>query len=210
MEALTVLIRFTATFILALLFGLERQRSHKPIGFGTFIFVAVGSSALGATAVKLAPENPLPLLGAVITGIGFLGAGALIKTSDKVFGATTAASIWFFAIVGLLVGIGYYAEAVVIYALLWVVVLFDRHFEKHAIGLYQKRLELTTNKIISEKDVKNLLVTNTKKFKLMAVDINKKENQMKFVFLIEGMREDINKIPQKFYEKDWTAMCKVE
>ena len=45
------------------------------------------------TAVSLGFEDPIPLLGAIVTGIGFLGAGALIKTTDKIFGFTTAASI---------------------------------------------------------------------------------------------------------------------
>ncbi|MBI4439893.1 MgtC/SapB family protein [Candidatus Woesearchaeota archaeon] len=210
METEIIIIRFVITFVLALLFGLERQKSHKPIGFGAFIFVSVGACALSIAAVTLTPDNPLPLLGAVITGIGFLGAGALIKTTDKIYGATTAAAIWFFALLGLLVGIGYYREAGIAYASIWAIVAFDRYFERHGIGLYQKRLEIGTSKIINEKDVKGLLLTNTRKFKLMSVDINKKDNQMKFVFLIEGMRDDINRIPQKFYEKEWCAYCKVE
>ena len=63
---------------LALVFGLARQRRGKPIGFGTFIFVSVGSCSLAVVALQLSPANPLPLLGAVVTGIGFRGAGALI------------------------------------------------------------------------------------------------------------------------------------
>ena|SRR5659263_171028 len=100
MELLIILLRLTLTFALSLIFGYERQRSHKPIGFGTFIFVSVGSCGLAITATILS-ENPLPLLGSVVTGIGFLGAGALIKTNEKTFGFTTAASVWLFAIFGI-------------------------------------------------------------------------------------------------------------
>jgi len=87
MELSIILLRLTITFALSLIFGYERQRSHKPIGFGTFIFVSLGSCGLALTATIL-NDNPLPLLGSIVTGIGFLGAGALIKTNEKTFGLT--------------------------------------------------------------------------------------------------------------------------
>jgi putative Mg2+ transporter-C (MgtC) family protein len=108
MEISVILLRLFFTFALSCVFGVERQKSHKPIGFGAFIFVSVGACALAITATIIEPENPLPLLGAIVTGIGFLGAGALIKTSDKTFGFTTAASIWLFAIFGIINGVGEY------------------------------------------------------------------------------------------------------
>jgi putative Mg2+ transporter-C (MgtC) family protein len=101
-----ILPRFIITFVFSVIFGLERQRAHKPVGFGAFTFVAVGSCALSITAINLYPDNPLSLLGAIVTGIGFLGAGALIKTTDKIFGFTSAAAVWLFAIFGLVVGVG--------------------------------------------------------------------------------------------------------
>ena len=90
-ELPTIIFRFVLAFVLALLFGFNRQKAHKPTGFVTYIFVAIGSCALSMAAILIS-ENPLPLLAAIVTGIGFLGAGALIKTSDKVFGFTSAAS----------------------------------------------------------------------------------------------------------------------
>jgi len=147
MEFSVIILRFILTFLLASLFGLERQRSHKPTGFGTFIFVALGACGLSIVAVIAEPQNPVPLLSAIVTGIGFLGAGALIKTSDKVFGFTTAVSIWIFAIFGLVIGIGQYLVGLLMYAFVWVVILFDKYFEKRGIGSYQKRLVLHTIKL---------------------------------------------------------------
>ena len=90
MDVIVIFLRLSITFFLSLVFGLERQYSHKPIGFGTFTFVAAGSSSLAIVAVALGFEHSIPLLSAIVTGIGFLGAGALIKTSDKIFGLTSA------------------------------------------------------------------------------------------------------------------------
>src|SRR3989338_5532799 len=101
MEFFTLATRFCIVFLLALMFGLERQRAHKPVSFGTFIFVSMGACALALTATSIDIEDRIIILGSIVTGIGFLGAGALIKTSDRIFGFTTAASIWIMAIFGI-------------------------------------------------------------------------------------------------------------
>src|SRR5438874_10643253 len=99
-------IRLLIVFLLAFGIGLERQLRRKPVGFGTFIFVSTGACALTLLAIDIADSNPLPLLGGVITGIGFLGAGALIRSNDRVFGFTTAASVWAMAALGVAGGAG--------------------------------------------------------------------------------------------------------
>ena len=83
MELTAIIFDFLVTFLASLAFGIQRQKSHKPIGFGTFTLVSVGACALSIIAELLSPENPLSLMGAIMTGIGFLGAGAMIKSNDK-------------------------------------------------------------------------------------------------------------------------------
>jgi putative Mg2+ transporter-C (MgtC) family protein len=209
-SVLIIVFRLLFTFVLALLFGIERQKSHKPLGFGAFIFVSMGACGLGLIAVDLVPENPLPLLGAVVSGIGFLGAGALIKSDDKLFGVTTAAGIWGFAIIGILVGTGEYLVGILIYTAAWAVVVIDRYLEKKGIGSYQRKITITTNKIIHEKELKNDLLIITEKFKLMEVDVDKKENKMVLTYFVEGTKDNINKLPKLLYDKDWFSSCKIE
>ena len=210
MDSLIILFRLALTFFLALFFGMDRQKTHKPIGFGTFTFVASGSCGLAILAHVLSPENPLPLLSAIVTGIGFLGAGALMKTSDKVYGFTGAASIWIFAVFGLSIGSGQYLIGLSLYVLILSIFYFDIYLEKKGIGSYQRKIMITTNKIINEKELTTHFMVNTKKFKLITVNVNKSDNKMEFLYMIEGTKEDINKIPRKLYEKDWFASCKVE
>lgn len=59
----SLFIKFLVIFVLSFLFGLERQITKKSVGFGTFIFVSVGSCALGVITIDFSPENSLPLLG---------------------------------------------------------------------------------------------------------------------------------------------------
>ncbi len=204
------LFRLIIIFLMAIIFGIERQRTHKPIGFGTFIFVSLGACALAIAATDLYPENPLPLLSGVITGIGFLGAGALIKTTDKIFGFTTAASIWLFAILGVVIGIGEYFLGISIYVGVWIVILFDRYLESRGIGSYQKKIIVHANAMVPEKEISSLLLLTTKKFKLISTEFDKKNSRLALTYLIEGIKEFLNKIPKALWGKEWFESCKVE
>jgi putative Mg2+ transporter-C (MgtC) family protein len=210
MNVLLIILRFLLTFIAASAFGLDRQRAHKPVGFGTFIFVALGSCALGLVADSNGLDKTIGLLGATVTGIGFLGAGALIRGSDKVFGFTTASSIWLFAIFGLTLGIGEYVIGGITYALVWIVVLVDTQLENKGIGSYQRKIVLTTNKMVHEKELKQYLLLYTKKYKTMGVEIDKKNNKFVITYIIEGSRDSMNKIIKDFYKEPWFESCKVE
>ena len=210
MDYFTLILRFIIVFVASALFGLERQRTHKPVGFGTFIFVSLGACALAMIPTALSIDNPLAIISAIVTGIGFLGAGALIKTTDKIFGFTTAASIWAFAILGLTIGLGLYPIAGIMYALIWAIILIDWYFEKHGIGSYQRKLTIISNKLNSGKEIKKAVDKFTIRNKLISTDISKKENKLTMIYLIEGTKGEINNIPEHFYEKLWLDCCKIE
>ncbi|MBI2107483.1 MgtC/SapB family protein [Candidatus Woesearchaeota archaeon] len=209
MEILTIALRMFVTFLFSLLIGIERQRSHKPVGFGTFIFVALGASALGVFANINYPANEVALLASVVTGIGFLGAGALIKGSDKVFGFTTAATIWLFAIFGFMIGVGDYVLGLTIYTLVWVVLISDKYLETKEIGSHQKKLTLVTNNIIDEEKI-NKLLDYTKRRKVLSISINKEINEMQLSYLVQGTKEDLNKMLIDLFKQKWLKSSKIE
>jgi putative Mg2+ transporter-C (MgtC) family protein len=210
MQRYEILFRIILTFILSFAFGLERQRSHKPVGFGTYIFVSVGGCALAITALNLSPDNPLSLLGAIVSGIGFLGAGALIKTTDKIFGFTTAASIWVFSILGLVIGTGEYFIATLIYISIWLIIIFDKQLERRGIGSYQKKVVINTNRIISEKDIRKILFSETKKHTILSLDVDKKNNRLSITYMIQGSKDHLNKIPARLHQEPWFDSCHIE
>ena len=144
-----------------------------------------------------------------MTGIGFLGAGALIRNNDKIFGFTTAASIWILAIFGIVIGIGQYLEGIIIYILIWVVLIIDNILEEKGIGLYQRKITINTNKIINEKEIISLINGSAKK-KLINIHLDKANNKLSLTYLIAGKKEDINSIPQKLFDKSWFESFKVE
>ncbi len=209
-EIMIIAVKLVITFIAAMVFGYERQRSHKPVGFGTFIFVSLGACALGVLAVSNFLENGFVLLGAIVTGIGFLGAGALIKNSDKVFGFTTASAIWLFAIVGLIIGIGQYGIAAILYALVWVVVFSDKILEHYGIGSYQKKIIIQAKLSLLEAELQQELESFGISYRLLSVHIDKNEKQGKTIYLVEGSRDNLNHLMQKLVKHDSIISCGIE
>jgi len=208
MLELEIVLRLVASFALSLLFGLERQRSHKPTGFGTFVFVTLGASALAVTAITIAPGNSVPLLAAAVTSIGFLGAGALIKTSDKIFGFTTAASLWFFAAIGLIIGIGEYLLCATLYCLVWAVVVIDRLTDKLGLG-FQEKITINTNMIVNIKDIEGELEKCAKKIKLISIEEDKKNEKLSVTHIIYGNKDSVGKVTLKVREEKWFESLKI-
>jgi putative Mg2+ transporter-C (MgtC) family protein len=94
--------------------GLERQVRGKASGVRTSIMICLGTSlfvTLGATA---ALADPTRVLGQVVTGIGFLGAGVILTREGRILGVTTAAVIWVTAAIGCVIGFGYLKTSLVI------------------------------------------------------------------------------------------------
>ena len=110
--------RIVLASLFGALIGIEREHANRPAGLRTHVLVCVGACLTMLTAEFISKRAPNPFdvtrLGAqVISGIGFLGAGTIIRTGNTVKGLTTAASIWAVACVGLATGIGYYAGATI-------------------------------------------------------------------------------------------------
>jgi uncharacterized membrane protein YhiD involved in acid resistance len=203
-------LRLLLTFVLAFLFGLARQRARKPIGFGTFTLVATGACGLGITALLLMKDNPLPLMGAIITGIWFLGAGALVRTSDKIFGFTSATSIWLFSVIGLVFGIGEYLLGMSLYLLAWIVILVDQSLSRHGIGSYQRRVVITANRVIDESEVDALMARTTQMHKLVAIGHDKARHVLTLTYLTEGTKDAMTALPNTLAECEWFDSCTVE
>ncbi len=97
------------------LIGLERESSKRPAGLRTHILVCVASTMVMDINLMIAQQyitaDPMRLGAQVISGMGFLGAGTIIKEGNTVKGLTTAAGLWAVACLGLVIGAGYYLMA---------------------------------------------------------------------------------------------------
>lgn len=101
-----------------LIIGFEREWQNKPAGLRTNTLVATGAALFVLLALKLSEHNPNStdisrIIGQVVTGIGFLGAGIIFKEGTDIYGLTTAATVWCSAAVGCFAGAGFYIETLI-------------------------------------------------------------------------------------------------
>jgi putative Mg2+ transporter-C (MgtC) family protein len=115
---LEIILKILLAAILGGLIGLEREISQKEAGLRTNILIAMGSTLLTILSLKLAESSsladPTRIASQIVTGIGFLGAGAIIQARFAGHGLTTAATIWTVSAIGISVGMGLYLIALVI------------------------------------------------------------------------------------------------
>lgn len=133
---LEILLRLLLAGVLGGVIGYEREHTHRPAGFRTHILVCLGSALVMVTSVfifnqyrQFANLDPTRLGAQVISGIGFLGAGTIIRDGINVRGLTTAASLWAVSCVGLAAGIGFYEGAVIATALIMLTLIFMKRIE---------------------------------------------------------------------------------
>lgn len=108
------LLRLLVAFVVGAVLGFERERRERPAGLRTHVLVSVTAClcVVGCYALSGDPTNPARVAQGVLTGIGFLGAGTIMRHGNVVRGLTTAASIWAAAALGLVVGSGLYLAAI--------------------------------------------------------------------------------------------------
>ncbi len=122
-------IRLGVTVFCGGIIGLERQLRGKPAGIRTSILICLGTEMFVSLGILLSPESPDPsrVLGQVITGIGFIGAGVIMGKKNIVKGVTSAAIIWVLAAIGASIGFGLFMTAVTL-AIVTVAILLGVEF----------------------------------------------------------------------------------
>jgi putative Mg2+ transporter-C (MgtC) family protein len=130
-------LRLVLAAILGGIIGLEREMRDKPAGLRTNILICVGSTlfmSLSARVAQLLGGDPTRIAAQIISGIGFLGAGAVLHSHGFVLGLTTAATIWVVAGVGMALGSGMYGVATFVTGMSLVTLYFLSYVEDKIQG----------------------------------------------------------------------------
>jgi len=124
-EAIRVTIRLVAALLAGAVIGLQRERSGKAAGLRTHMLVCMGTAlfVIAGTEIGMAQDAMSRVIQGLATGIGFLGAGAILKTeiTREIHGLTTAAGIWMTAAIGVAVGLGHLGTALIGVLFAWLV-----------------------------------------------------------------------------------------
>lgn len=130
------LIRLGVSLLLGGLIGLERMIHKHAAGMRTFMLICLGSTLATLTSIYICQTNtdllngdPGRIAAQILTGVGFIGAGLIIKTNDRVSGLTTAACIFMTAVIGIAVGVGLLLVSAAVTVAV-VAILFSGYYSK--------------------------------------------------------------------------------
>lgn len=148
------------SMVLGAVVGFERKRKGQTAGVRTFSLIAMGATLAMLLSIYVPQEymglkngDPGRIAAQVITGIGFLGAGAIIQMKGSVRGLTTAAGIWMVAIIGMAVGLGlYWLSVVACLLILFILVLLERIEQYVSRGAEARIIRIRTGVILKNID----------------------------------------------------------
>jgi len=206
-ETFHLVFRIVLASLFGALIGLEREHANRPAGLRTHVLVCVGACLTMLTSeyvgkhIATTPFDVTRLGAQVISGIGFLGAGTIIRNGNTVKGLTTAASIWAVACVGLATGIGFYSGAIISTVIIFLILAYFKVLAGNAYNhdiiselfIRFPRSEETLNK------VKFILYDN----KIIINNIKLKSDKENITYasldLSIGRKIDIPQIIEKIY-----------
>lgn len=150
-----ILLRIALSMVLGGVIGFERERDNQPAGLRTHMILVIGACLAMILSINIgvvSQTDPGRIAAQVISGIGFLGAGAILRFGFNVKGLTTATTLWTMAIVGLVIGAGYYWIAIITTIIMLIVLAALNVIEKNYV-----RVNVIRNIVIDLQDRKSVL-----------------------------------------------------
>lgn len=141
-NTVSICVRVILSMICGGVIGIERSRAHQVAGMRTYMLVCMGATVVMLTGQYMhaffETGDPARLGAQVISGIGFLGAGGIISSREKIRGLTTAAGLWASACIGLSIGIGFYSAAIIFTVAVFLTLSKFRKIERYINAKFYK------------------------------------------------------------------------
>lgn len=212
MESLVLedLLKLLLAILIGGLIGAEREFRDKAAGFRTIIFICVGSTLFTILSAKLGGDRePSRIAASIVSGIGFLGAGAILQGKGRVLGLTTASTIWIAAALGMGIGGGYYLLAGLAAVATLTVLLTFRGIE----GMIHKNRDIRTYEIhslpekIKVNDIEQLIKACG--LKLVEHKKMKSDNKMVTTWVVYGSSDAHHQIMDRLFSNSAILEFKV-
>ncbi|MGF9713172.1 MgtC/SapB family protein [Paenibacillus sp. JMULE4] len=169
------------SLLLGLLIGIDRQLKHKPLGMKTSMVISVASCLITIVSIESVHQysvpghtnmDPLRLAAQIVSGVGFIGAGVILRrNNDVISGLTTAAMVWAASALGIAAGAGFYLEAVT--AVILIIM---------AINLFPMFIKLFGPQRLKERDVSvNIIVENNDEMTALIDELQCEEMRVKHI-----------------------------
>lgn len=167
-NTINAVFKLTLSLLLGCVVGLERKRKGQIAGLRTFALISMGATLAMILSIYIPQEymglkngDPGRVAAQVITGVGFLGAGAIIQMKGSVKGLTTAAGIWMVATIGMAVGIGMYLVSVIATLLIiFILLTLERYEHKLKLGQESKIVRVKVRGILTSQTRYSQILSN--------------------------------------------------
>lgn len=204
-----ILLRLALACFLGGLVGLERERNRQPAGLRTHILVCVGATLVMLCNIFIfekykgvANIDPARLGAQVISGIGFLGAGTIIKEGLSIRGLTTAASLWVVACLGIAIGLGFYSGAIISTSFILIILIFFSKFE-YLFNIKTIKSVLILKSVNAENQI-DVIGNKLKEFEIIysSVSVESAEDNLIAIKMSLTKSKDIsnNKLMEELYK----------
>ena len=206
-----IILRLTCALIVGAVIGTEREYTHRPAGMRTHMLVSLGACVVMIMGEMIftqyqklgATPDPARMAAQVITGVGFLGAGTILKEGPTVKGLTTAASLWATACLGLAAGGGYYLVALTGMVFILITLTIFESIQKKLVGANRtsEEYQLITNDIPACLSALNAEAANAKaSVSNIQIQSNPADNSYTVSFRVDFTGSKANNKKQYFFE----------
>lgn len=180
------ILKFAASMAAGSIIGAEREYKSKNAGFRTITLITIGATLFTILSKQIAGGTDFHVVGNIVVGVGFLGAGVIFKDGTNVSGITTAATIWISAAIGMAIGAGEYAFAFLTLTSVLIILLGFSGMQaiidnKNATKYYKITIKNHSN---SYKFIKNF--SKECQLKSKQVNLSKMDNTLRYTFKISG------------------------
>lgn len=215
-----ILLKIAVSIVFGGMIGLEREHHNQPAGLKTHIILCVGATLITIVSIELARDwagplqaDPTRIAANIVTGIGFLGGGAILRMGASVRGLTTAACLWAVAGVGMAVGGGYYFAALVTI----LTILLTLHFLARVENVFLHRKEFKEMTLIAKSSpdilgsVEKVLTANQVSIKNIEVerDITEPNVELRAFVTVPGT-VNLNKLSDEIFQIPGTVRFELE
>jgi putative Mg2+ transporter-C (MgtC) family protein len=198
---LNIFLNIGGALILGLFVGYERSYRGRAAGMRTYGLVCMASCALtvltgdpqywygGHTPVAVSAIDPGRVMQGITTGVGFLGAGVIMRDGLNISGLTTAASIWTVAAIGIMVGVGFYGAAIMMSVVATIFMMWGSKLEnllpsRHAVSV---SLHFSKDADLTEKDLSKLVHAQGYDVAKGSFSINQRDGRLEWRFVAVSM-----------------------
>lgn len=203
-------VKLLVSLALGAILGAEREYKGRNIGFRTIILITLGSTFFTILSFIIGEGNDSSRIASnIVTGIGFLGAGAIFRDGATVRGVTTASIIWISAAIGMACGIGQYEFAVMVTISVLIILLGFAGVQKF-IDSYNKELVYSItieNNPIRKQELENQI--RAYKLKFTWLNYNKLDTSLIIVYEVNGSENNHNRFIEYLTSSEWIKSFRV-